>query len=57
MATSTSLSPCRILFGKEMKTGLDLSTLSELESSPDAERYVAELIPRLKVTEEIEIEF
>jgi len=57
VATSTSLSPCRILFGKEMKTGLDLSTLSELESSPDAERYVAELIPRLKVTEEIEIEF
>ena len=53
VATSTSLSPYRILFGKEMKTGLDLSMLSELERSPDVERYVAELIPRLKVTEEI----
>ena len=53
MATSTSLSPYRILFGKEMETGLDLSMLSELESLPDVERYVGELIPRLKVTEEI----
>jgi len=53
VATSTSLSPYRILFGKEMETGLDLSMLSELESLPDVERYVGELIPRLKVTEEI----
>ena len=37
--------PVFISLPNRMKTGLDLSILSELDSSPDVERYVAELIP------------
>jgi len=47
------MSPYRVLFGREMKTAIDSVLLAEWEGSANVERYTGELIPKLKLTEDI----
>ena len=48
----THMSPYRILFGREMRTPIDVALMNEWES-PDVEQFTKELIPKLKLTQEI----
>jgi len=47
------MSPYRILFGHEMRTHIDVALMSEWETSPDVKQFTKELIPKLKLTQEI----
>jgi len=49
----THMSPYRILFGREMRTPIDVALVNEWETSPDVEQFTKELIPKLKLTQEI----
>ena len=53
VTVSTNISPYRVLFGREMKTAIDSALLAEWEGTANVERYTGELIPKLKLTEEI----
>ena len=52
VTVSTNESISRFIW-KEMKTAIDSALLAEWEGSADVERYTGELIPKLKLTEEI----
>jgi len=47
VATPLGVSPHYALFGRPMTVGIDTMLLTDMETSPDIQRYTAELIPRL----------
>ena len=52
VATPLGVSPHYALFGRPMTVGIDTMLLTDMETSPDIQRYTAELIPRLKIVQD-----
>jgi hypothetical protein len=53
IATSIGFSPFRVLFGRDMRVPIDNALLQHYETFPDIQSYMAKLIPKLKLTQEL----
>jgi len=51
--TVTKLSPYEVLFAKPMKLAIDTSVLNHIETSPDVDTFLNQLIPKIEVAGEI----
>ena len=51
--TVTKLSPYEVLFAKPMKLAIDTSVLNDIETSPDVDTFLNQLIPKIEVAREI----
>ena len=49
----TGISPFYVLYGRQMNLGIDLTLINEFEKSADIQKYVSDLLPKLKLTHEI----
>jgi len=52
VATPLGVSPHYALFGRPLTVGIDTMLLTDMETSPDIQRYTAELIPLLKIVQD-----
>ena len=54
--TNTGLSPHDVIFGTPMPIALDWSILVEDSTTPSADAYMADILPKIQAFREIEIE-
>ena len=53
VATPHGMSPHFALFGRHMRLPLDLQLMDTFDKAPDMEKYITDLVPKLKITHEI----
>ena len=50
VASPSGISPHFALFGRNMNLGIDIDLIQDVENSPDIQTYIANLLPKLKLT-------